>query len=243
MSVPFSPQGSGVLWFMYALTALYLVAPVISPWLCSASRRSVEIYLALWGITLCLPLIKDYVTIAQGVGSPLYYVSGYVGYFLLGYYMHRWPGSLRWRVLLPLLVVSLGAPVMCKLAGWQVDFYEVFWYLSIFVAVMCAVWFKVMRTLFDKRFVAGRRFPVLVLVSSLSFGIYLFHIFLLRDVLWHVPLLDYIDNYMLHTFTVAVLTIIGSIAVTYVISLLPIGAYVVGCRNYISSCIKPEKCN
>ena len=31
-SLPFSPQGEGVLWFMYTLSGLYLLAPILSAW-------------------------------------------------------------------------------------------------------------------------------------------------------------------------------------------------------------------
>ena len=36
---------------------LYLFAPIISPWLTSASRKCMEFYLAIWSITLCIPYI------------------------------------------------------------------------------------------------------------------------------------------------------------------------------------------
>lgn len=56
-SIPFSAQGHGVLWFMYTLAGLYLLTPIISPWLAKASRRELQFYLLLWAITLCYPLL------------------------------------------------------------------------------------------------------------------------------------------------------------------------------------------
>ncbi|WP_263357027.1 acyltransferase [Acidicapsa ligni] len=47
----------GHLWFVYMLMAIYLIAPVFSPWIVSASRKSMELFLALWGVTLLLPFI------------------------------------------------------------------------------------------------------------------------------------------------------------------------------------------
>ena len=38
ISMPFSPQGHGIMWFMYTLIGLYLISPLISPWLEKASR-------------------------------------------------------------------------------------------------------------------------------------------------------------------------------------------------------------
>lgn len=36
LSIPFSAQGHGVLWFMYTLAGLYLLTPILSHWLESA---------------------------------------------------------------------------------------------------------------------------------------------------------------------------------------------------------------
>ena len=42
LSVPFSPQGYGTLWFMYVLIGLYLLTPVISQWLEKASKKEIK---------------------------------------------------------------------------------------------------------------------------------------------------------------------------------------------------------
>lgn len=39
LSIPFSPQGHGVMWFMYTLAGLYLIAPIISAWLERTSKK------------------------------------------------------------------------------------------------------------------------------------------------------------------------------------------------------------
>jgi surface polysaccharide O-acyltransferase-like enzyme len=51
----------GHLWFVYMLMAIYLIAPVLSPWIISASRRSMELFLLLCGMTLLLPFIHLFV--------------------------------------------------------------------------------------------------------------------------------------------------------------------------------------
>lgn len=47
----------GHLWYVYMLLGLYMIAPIISPWLKVATRKQVEFYLYVWGVTLCLPYI------------------------------------------------------------------------------------------------------------------------------------------------------------------------------------------
>ena len=51
LSIPFSAQGTGVLWFMYTLIGLYLVAPILSAWLAKADEKEERMYLGLWVIT------------------------------------------------------------------------------------------------------------------------------------------------------------------------------------------------
>ena len=55
-SIPFSAQGHGILWFMYTLIGLYLLAPILSYWLRSVAKKELQFYLVLWGISLCYPL-------------------------------------------------------------------------------------------------------------------------------------------------------------------------------------------
>ena len=83
LSIPFSSQAYGVTWFMYVLCGLYLMAVVVSPWLKQASCRDVELLLALWGCTLCWPMLKLFLTVQEGNNSMLYYFAGYGGYFIL----------------------------------------------------------------------------------------------------------------------------------------------------------------
>ena len=47
----------GHLWFVYMLLGLYLFAPILSPWIQTASRKGMEFYLILWGVAFSLPYI------------------------------------------------------------------------------------------------------------------------------------------------------------------------------------------
>jgi surface polysaccharide O-acyltransferase-like enzyme len=47
----------GHLWFVYMLLGIYLFAPIISPWIQTASRKSMELYLVLWAVSLTIPYL------------------------------------------------------------------------------------------------------------------------------------------------------------------------------------------
>ena len=128
---------------MYTLIGLYLLAPVLSRWLESASRRELEFYLCLWVLTLCYPLLSLLVEVNSSDTGMLFYFQGYAGYFLIGYYLKKYSDALSLRVMALPTLIAVVAPIACKLGHVQVDFYSVFWYLSIFVAILTVTLYKV----------------------------------------------------------------------------------------------------
>lgn len=229
LSIPFSAQGTGVLWFMYTLMGLYLLAPILSKWLESTSKKELEFYLFLWLVTLCYPLLKGYFQINDSNTGIFYYFSGYIGYFLCGYYVNRFYQNIRIKYLLFPVLLSLIAPVVCKVLQWKVDFYQVFWYLSIFVFIQCLIWFVLIR----KRLTGGGNNlnKKAENISNLSFGVYLVHIFFMRSIIWKWDWILSIQNYIIQTLIVFILTFIFSIVFCYLVSLLPFGDYIIGYKQ------------
>lgn len=96
----------GHMWFIYMLLGLYLLVPILSPWLTQCSKKQIQGYLWLWAFTTCLPYI--HLVFPQVLGEcfwnptpMLHYFTGFAGYFLLGYYIKRYGGlSVRTSLLL-----------------------------------------------------------------------------------------------------------------------------------------------
>lgn len=233
VSLPFSAQGTPVLWFIYTLLGLYLITPILSRWLKVVSRNELEFYLVLWGITLCYPFLKYVVDINTSTTGVFYYFSGYVGYFVLGYYLKTYPDRITWKMLIPALVVVIIVPVICKLQHIKVDFYDMFWYLSVFVVIQCICWWKGICSI-NQCFIKGKTAHYITELSKMTFGIYLVHIFIMRYVLWHCDFILIIENYYLQTATIILLTFIFSALCTYLIGLLPKSQYIVGYKSLIS---------
>ena len=223
LSIPFSPQGHGVMWFMYTLAGLYLIAPIISAWLERASKKEIEIYLSIWILTTCYPLLKLFLTTQTGETSILYYLSGFAGYFLLGYYLKKYPKAISYTILLPAIIIAICAPIVCKILHFEVNMYDMFWYLSIFVVVMAIGWFCLINN--KVQAYNGRNIP---LVSNLSFGIYLTHIFVMRYILWELDIIQNINSYIIQTIIVIIATSIGSLILCYAIARLPFAQYIIG---------------
>ncbi len=227
LSIPFCVQGHGVLWFMYTLIGLYLLIPIVSQWIRNASKKELEFYLILWGITLMYPFIEMVLRVETKPIGILYYFTGYAGYFLLGHYLSKYDVSLK--VLVPLAVLMLPMPLVSKVLGWNVDFYAAFWYLSITVAIMTAACFSLIKKVMgDTHKIDGVLGKFVETTSNLSFGIYLVHIFLMRAFLWYLPFVAGISNYYIQTLVVAILTFASSWLFSWLVAKLPIGQYIIG---------------
>ncbi len=82
-------------WFLYIILGLYLVMPIVSPWLRQASLRQLGFFVGVWGLTLAYPFLA-YAGISElhgvcawnriGMG---YYLTGYIGYLLLACFIIR----------------------------------------------------------------------------------------------------------------------------------------------------------
>lgn len=233
-----SSPGCHVMWFMFALSGLYLITPVLVPFLKKATKNEVKFYLLLWVVALVLPWFEPFTGLRLGISSPLYYVTGYVGYFLLGYYLHQYRPNIG--MLFPLFIVI---PLMAKFwyylcGGERSD--ELFWYLSIPVMLMSVGWFTLIYKLFDEDVdgkVSRRITKVtsggvwLQRVSDCCFGIYLMHIFVMRRGVWDIDYLTYRLGWVGQLMTSWLITLIISFVLTWLISYLPYSEYIIGFTN------------
>lgn len=220
LSIPFSSQGHGVLWFMYTLAGLYLLAPVLSLWLRQASKREIEFYLLLWAITLLYPYLSKFLIVNESNTGVLYYFTGYLGYFLLGYYLKNHYRYTIKHVLLA-IAVAIIVPVTLYCSAIEVDFYTMLWYLSLPVALMAFCWFVVINKCPNKKI------AIINEVSKLSFGIYLIHIFIMRNVLWRASLIIELPG-VIQIPVVMISTLVLSFLVVKLISRLPFSKYIIG---------------
>lgn len=229
ISIPFSTQGCAHFWFIYVLIGLYFLAPIISAWLQKASKREIEFYLLLWLVTMCYPIINSFIRVNDEVSGILYYFAGYVGYFVLGYYLHNYIKYWNIWILAAMYILPLGCAVVCKLSEFEVDFYSVFWYLSISVVSMCVALFMVIKKLFAVIKLNKWLENALIDFSRCSFGIYLIHLFVVRDVLWRMDL-TFLPNGggILETFLIAT---IFSYLIVHLISRFPGAEYFVGFKR------------
>ena len=231
LSIPFVARGRGFLWFMYTLTGLYFLAPILSPWLSKCSRRELETVLILWVVTLFYPLLRNIVTTDTSTYGILYYFSGYAGYFLLGHYLHKYCLRLTWWQFLLCFAIPLGSAAYCKTKPGSIDFYSLFWYLSIFVAVMCLAWFCFSRDVVARLTLPTSISKALVTTSNCTFGMYLVHMFIMRRWIWTWSFVSAPGGGLAETLLIFTLTFVLSFQTTYLLSFLPFATYIIGFRQ------------
>ena len=225
-------SGLGVMWFLWTIGGLYLLSPILLRWLQHASLREVELYLCIWGTSLLYPFLKLFMPIGEGDTSWIYYFHGYVGYFILGYYLSTVPmehlRKYRWIFASLFLLFTLIAPCAVMVLGLEVDFYSLFWYLSLPIVLQCVAWFVAFRSL-ESVFSAhlSTCASQIAKLSAMTFGIYLSHILVLRIGLWNVFFLSEITS-IPYLMLCALITIFVAWLLTWVVEKVPGGKWVVG---------------
>jgi surface polysaccharide O-acyltransferase-like enzyme len=228
----------GHLWFVYMLMGIYLMAPVLSPWVVSASRGSMQLFLVLWAVASSVPYIHLYFPQILGEAfwnsTPmLYYFSGFMGYAVLAAYIRRF-------------CMAPSLPVDCAAIGMIIVGYaitaagflhrlpienslpkvELTWnFTTINVALMAAGLFLLFRNLQNNE-PDGVLGKVVSDLSQKSYGMYLAHIIVLNSI--HSLLAPAISNAFLRVPSIALTTFVTTYCLIKILSLIPGSKYVVG---------------
>ncbi len=185
------------LWYLYMLIGLYLIMPILGGWMRSASKRDLQVAIAVWLVSTFLPYIRLAAPLLGYEGNygnmglwgecdwtsygSLYYVSGFAGYLVLGHYLHTYP--LRWSMRRTLLVfvpmflagfaISFGGYVLmaARFPGQYAYLEIVWWTCGINVVLQTVPVFVIL-----KKWFSGHHVPtVAAKIAALTFGIYLCH--------------------------------------------------------------------
>jgi surface polysaccharide O-acyltransferase-like enzyme len=168
------------LWFLYILIGIYLVVPILRVFVSAASRRDLAYFVVLWFIATSLfEMAQRMVGFPTALVIPV--VTGYVGYFMLGYLLADVELDRRGLLLsiigiiLAVAITFFGINILSVKAG-PIDayFYSYFSPPSVLAAV-CG--FFLLKELGQK---LGRMGTLVRMVSAASFGIFLIHIFVVE---------------------------------------------------------------
>ena len=172
------------LWFLYMIAGLYLITPLLKLLVQHAQRKDVEYFVLLWFFASVLSKLLEYI-VGYTVEIELFFVTHYIGYFVLGYYLFTYDITATWRK-----IIYVGG-----LLGWFTTFFmtyvesiqvdgplEHFWYdeHTPNVMLMAIALFTVFK------YTKLGRFPlpwIGKVISEASFGIYLIHVLVMQTIL------------------------------------------------------------
>lgn len=223
----------GHLWYIYMLIGLYLLIPIISPWLRSASKKELQGYLILWLTTSFLPYIHQVFPEVLGEcawnSTPmLYYFTGFAGYLILGYYMKTYGRrSVSVSIFLLLAGYAVTAYVYCTRIDTAINVpaLELSWqFCAVNVVAATVGTFSLFQNIKAK---GENTFGKLMTsISGLSYGMYLAHIIVLN---FFYEQLNGISSTALITVPlISLCTFVAVYIIILLLSLLPKSKYWLG---------------
>lgn len=247
LTLNFMPHG-GHLWFVYMLLGIYLIMPIISPWLERVSARGERMFLAVWLLATAVPFLRVMAEPLRGSYAiwgeaswnefgTLYYASGFVGYVVAAHYIRThvdWSTKRTVAVALPMLIAGY---IITALPFYQqiptafpvnesVELaikMELSWSFATTGAALQTIAVFLLFTLIKR---PCRIYPLVRSISERSYGIYLMHMFIL------VIVFDYVKGWALATpltmLLSAVITFTLCSLITRLMSYLSKSKYIIG---------------
>ncbi len=166
--------------FLYYLLGLYIVTPIIRVFLKSAASKEIRYFLILWFlVNAVLPILERFLGISIGV--QIYMATGFIGYYLLGYYINTYDINKTQKVVIYILGIIglvctvIGTYVLTKASGSPDEWF--YGYLTpgiIFTSTAIMVFVKNSKYM---GILQHRKKCALLIgnISAASFGIYLLH--------------------------------------------------------------------
>lgn len=183
------------LWFIYLIIGLYLVYPILRPWVRTASNQDFLYFFVMWSIgTWVAKALYTFAQMPMGIYFELF--TNNCGYFVMGYFLGNRvtirtaisdktetagvpDTSLKLHRYTPWLLIAIGTAGTMLASYWintffwngntNVYFYD---YLTPNVAISAIGWFLLAKTAFNNK-------PLLDIerdFSAASFGVYFAHV-------------------------------------------------------------------
>lgn len=235
ISIPIKPV-LGVYWFFYVISGLYVFAPVISKWLLNASKKEVNLFISLWGVTLVLSSLDILFNIRLiNITGNYYFIlnsfGGFLGFMILGSYLRNntTERTIKKNIIIPFVI--LGSLLLFAVIGYKLRIVKADFFLenlSLSTLLMVYAFFMLFRNIkFNNKIII----KIISEIALCSYGIYLIHIFIARHIVWN--LLGYTGlSANCHVAVTIVFSLILSLVISYgvvrIIKLFPYSKYIVG---------------
>ena len=186
------PSMAGHLWFMYPLISLYIIIPVVSPWLEKASAKEERIFIYLFAFSTMMPWLHRFVSdelwgecFWNGFHM-LWYCSGYLGYLVLAHYIRvhlKWEDGRRiwlgWAFFLVGAAFTAWSFWLKGVPGVAIETPALEWSWEFCTPNVLLATFGLFLVFSTIKKPAPR---LVTSISKMSFGMYLMHMFFLAPI-------------------------------------------------------------
>lgn len=243
LSILFYPV-EGSLWFVYVMVIIYILMPFMSRCIEAVGKKGVELYLILWTLSSLIPYQHGiFFGWDQFSHNMLSGVANYLGYVVLGYYLHNYP-----------------LPIFTKKHGWKFALFFVFGIvimplfeflvqghfgityqqhidtitndISINDVAMSILIFSVAKHFSPASYTAGTKHRLSMAATKISictFGIYLCHMLVLKIIVWPLTRDAFGQlHWLADGLLCMVITFIVSYTIIRLIYMLPKSKYLIG---------------
>lgn len=224
-------EGSAHLWFIYVIIELYLIVPIIDPFLRIVKKNVLRCYLILWICTGMFPLLQHIFS------SPfnehiwmytLYHFYGYIGYFVLGYYFKTYGDQTRLLNLKASFAFIFASILLMSSYLFIFDCTTVLTsdYKGLPIILYSIATFAILKKI--AIYIEHLRLSkYIVSLSIYSFGIYLIHMLVVMFIYPIIPQFDVLPDLL--TTAILVLINVGiSYMVVYLLSKIRYSYYIFG---------------
>lgn len=224
---------TGVYWFVYTICGLYLLTPIVSPWLEKATKKEHQFVLLLWFITLLLPYLNIFFdqNIYKYTGDYYFiltYFGGFAGYMFMGVYLRKYPllisNKVKALVFITLLLIVGTLPIVygylfnresLEMLKDNLSMTSALYVMGIFCFFQNFKIPHILEYIFNK-------------VAKYSFGIYLIHIIVVRDIVWKLLEHHRLPHPIIETPFIAITSLLICLVIVKLISFLPKSKYIIG---------------
>ena len=221
VKIPLGPQVQ-TYWFIYVIFGIYLLTPILATWLERCSKRELQLYLGLWGITLLMPYFKFLNVMADFSHGYLYHFYGYLWFAVMGYYIRRYvniPKFKPWHFAVIIFLILLPGILYLTPMSHAVIQNR----MALHVVALCVCYFIILKHLNY----SDKMKHICYNFAQHSFGIYLVHTIVIRKMLWH--LLSGVEmHYAIQIPLIVFLSALFSYLIIRLFSYLPYSKYLVG---------------
>lgn len=212
-------------WFLYMILGLYIFTPYLKVLIKNISFKQTAFLLVLWfSYRLINPVIHSFT--GEYFGIPFPFMFDYVGYYIAGSFLHQYNIRVKTKIIFITFCLSLISSII--LTYLLIDYKNytelprtINSYLSPFIILTTLSFFIIFKRQ-KHSFILGNKNlkSIIILISNLSFGIYLTHVIFLevgKRLLFKLEL----NNYPINPFILFLFTLSASILLSMGIKKIP----------------------